>query len=543
MLQKYDISIVKYCFYQNKILLLGDFVTETPKISVIFTTNAMQKFILLLIAIMLTPTLHAQPRCNNLNPMIWADYPDPDVIRVGEYYYMVTTTMHYMPGGPIMRSRDLIHWETVSYLFDSLHDSPAYDLQDGTHYGQGQWATSLRYHNGRFFALFVTNGVPGSWVYSTTDPQQGWHLHAHLRGFYHDPSLFFDDDDRVYVFSGSGSVDITELTADVTSEKEGGFRSHIQVRDSIDNGLLEGSRVIKHNGYYYILMISWPRTGRRQLAYRSRSLSGPWQKQVILDDNFDGLGGVGQGTIVDDTQGKWYGIIFQDRAAVGRILTLSPCRWIDDWPILGDSLGHVPPSPHVATVTRDLQWNHNPDSTSFRWVDSNTLELSPHSTAPNIFMARNTLTWRMWGPQCADTIVLDISKFHDGDNAGFSALNGDAGVLAVSQQGKRRFLTFSSQSVVLDNRKRVTGNNIQEIERIDITGKKRLWLSIHADFRNVRDMATFQYSTDGKSWHTIGTPYHMRFDYRRFFTGTRFALFYYSTLQPGGKISFIMRND
>ena len=101
-----------------------------------------------------------QPQIQVKNPFIWADAPDPDIIRVGEYYYLVTTTMHMFQGAPIMRSTDLVHWETVSYLFDEIKDTPRYDLKEGTVYGRGQWATTLRYHKGTFWALFVANDDP-----------------------------------------------------------------------------------------------------------------------------------------------------------------------------------------------------------------------------------------------------------------------------------------------------------------------------------------------------------------------------------------------
>ena len=470
------------------------------------------------------------------NPLFWADYPDPDIIRVGEYYYLVTTTMHLMPGAPIMRSKDLQHWETVSYLFDELKDIPAYDLNGGTKYGQGQWATSLRYHKGKFYALFVTNGVPGSWIYTTEDPAKGWTLHSHLKGFYHDASLFFDDDDRVYVFSGSGSVDITELEADLSKEKEGGFKRHLEVQDTYDHGLLEGSRVIKHNGYYYLIMISWPRTGRHQLAYRAKSLDGRWEKRDILTDNFDQIGNVGQGTIVDGPNGEWYGVIFQDRGGVGRILTLSPVRWVDGWPLIGDEDGQVTPCNEVSTVTLDRQWNHNPDKTAYTYnAKKKELVLRTASVVDNLFMARNTLTWRMWGPTCSDTVCLDISGMKDGDRAGFAAFNGDAGLLTVCKDGGKTQLVLTEESVVLNQQKQVTDNKVTEKARVDIKGKQ-VWLRIHGDFNRGRDMATFEYSLDGKTFQPLGGEFKMRFDYRRLFMGTRYAVFNYATKTKGGQV-------
>ena len=104
------------------------------------------------------------------NPMLWSDVPDPDVIRVGDYFYLVSTTMHLMPGAPIMRSKDLANWETISYVYDRLTDSPKYDMQQGTVYGRGQWATSLKYHNGKFYVLFAPNEMSAmgdTYIYST----------------------------------------------------------------------------------------------------------------------------------------------------------------------------------------------------------------------------------------------------------------------------------------------------------------------------------------------------------------------------------------
>ena len=275
------------------------------------------------------------------NPVIWADVPDPDVIRVGDDFYMVSTTMHLVPGAPVMHSKDLVNWEVISYLYDRLDGKPAYDLKESTMYGRGQWATSLRYHNGTYYAYFSPNDTPyKGYVYTTSNPRKGWKLLSRIPHF-HDASLFFDDDGRVYVFYGTGQL--RELKPDLTDVLPGGVDMKIFERDESENGLLEGSRVIKHDGKYYLLMISWPAGGkRRQVCYRAGKITGPYEKKVILESDFAGFPYVGQGCIVDDAKGNWYGVIFQDRGGVGRVLTLMPCRWIDGWPILGDENGRVP---------------------------------------------------------------------------------------------------------------------------------------------------------------------------------------------------------
>ena len=231
------------------------------------------------------------------NPILYADVPDMSVCRAGDYFYMVSTTMHLMPGAPIMRSPDMKHWETISYVFPRIDDGPRYDLLEGTAYGQGQWASSIRYHDGKFYVWFTANGAPGrGFVYTATDPAGPWKLLSRPPHF-HDGSLLFDDDGRVYLFHSTGQL--TELKPDLTDVLPGGINQQIFERDADEQGLLEGSSVIKHNGKYYLLMISmdWSIPGRlrREVCYRADKITGPYEKRVILETEFDGHGGVGQG--------------------------------------------------------------------------------------------------------------------------------------------------------------------------------------------------------------------------------------------------------
>ncbi len=488
------------------------------------------------------------------NPVIWADVPDPDVIRVDNYFYMVSTTMHLMPGCPVMRSKDLVNWETIGYVFDKLNDTPRYNLEGGTVYGKGQWATSLRYNNGRFYALFSPNDIPyKSYIYTTDDPAGEWELVSRTEHF-HDSSLLFDDDGRVYVFSGGGNIRVRELNPDLSGVKDGGIDTIAIRPDSTETGLHEGSRVIKHNGKYYAFVISW-RAGkpRRQLCYRADSITGPYEKRVVLQSEFGGFPYVGQGCLVDDADGEWWGMIFQDRGGVGRVLTLNPCRWVDGWPMLGDANGKVP-----ATVTAKIipaegdgivasdefsegkksilwQWNHNPVDEAWSLTDRpGHLRLYTSRIAGNLFEAPNTITQRMEGPGCQAEIKLDFSGMKTGDAAGFAAFNGDSGLLSVTKEENGTYLTASTSSVSIgEPNHAVTGVTDTEIERLTLTGTD-IYLKIKADFTPGRDIATFFYSTDGNEWHPIGNPFKMVFDYRRLFMGTRFAIFNYATSTPGG---------
>ena len=488
------------------------------------------------------------------NPVLWADLPDPDVIRVGDYFYMMSTTMHLMPGAPVMRSKDLINWELTGYVFDKLHETPKYDMEDGTVYGRGQWATSLRYHDGKFYVLFSPNDQPfRSFIYTTEDPMKGWTLHSRMKHF-HDSSLFFDDDGRVYVFSGTG--ELTELNPDLSGVKEGGVSMKLNVRDAEETGLLEGSRVLKHDGKYYLLMISWPNGGkRRQVCYRADKITGPYEKKVILCSDYGGFPYVGQGTIVDDAQGNWYGWIFQDRGAVGRVPTLSPCHWVDGWPMIGDAEGRVPTTmtlpwkadKKIPLVVSDefskgkmklnWQWNHNPIDDAYTLTErKGFLRLKTNKVVKSIYEARNTLTQRMEGPECSGVIAMDVSHMKDGDRAGLSAFNDHAGVLEVAREGGTFILSMKEEDVELDKDKRVTDTQAKVCGTVDLGKAETVYLRVDGDFRLGKDIATFYYSLDGKDWTRIGSDFKMRIDFRKFFMGTKFGIFNYATKTAGGYV-------
>ena len=514
------------------------------------------------------------------NPMLWADVPDPDVIRVGDTFYLVSTTMHLMPGAPVMASKDLKNWETVGYIFDKLTDSPKYDLAFslpldqqkgegvGTVYGRGQWATSLKYHDGKFWALLAPNeqgSMGDTYIFTAPKAEGPWTIHSRLRHF-HDATLFFDDDGTPYVFFGTGEV--CQLTRDLKGVVEGSLRHYFE-REEEERGLLEGTRVIKHNGTYYAMLISQSFGGglnRREVCYRTKDLNAKWEKNVILESRFGGFSYLAQGTIVDTEEGDWYGIMFQDRGGVGRVLTLSPVRWIDGWPMLGDENYKVPDimrpyktgQPVKGIVLPDdfddkklglhWQWNHNPVDNAWSLTERpGFLRLKTCRVVPNLYLAPNTLTQRMEGPGCSGCICMDLTKMKDGDCAGLAAFNGDSGVLTIMKNGKKYTLVMSEQNVTLTNReKAVTKVDVKEVETVDLTKmlnakQPKIWLRLDGDFRpgqrGGRDAANFFYSLDGTQWTQIGTKdYRMIFDYRRFFMGTKFGIFNYATKKTGGYV-------
>lgn len=488
------------------------------------------------------------------NPILWADLPDLSITRNGNDYYLISTTMHLMPGAPVMKSKDLVNWEIISYVFDKLTDNSKYDLVNGSVYGRGQWASSIRYHKGKYYVLFSPNDAPHkSFLYSSANPSGKWDLVSRMQHF-HDNSLFFDDDDRVYVFSGTGSL--KELKSDLSDVNPDGVDTKIFERDPEETGLLEGSQVVKYNGRYYLLMISWPRNGkRRQVCYRADKITGPYEKKVILEDNFAGFPYAGQGCIIDDANGNWYGLIFQDRGGVGRVPLLMPVRWTDGWPMLGDENGKVPltgrtPFKKVAarnrivesddfsakTLKNNWQWNHNPIDSSWSLSEHpGYLRLKTSRVVSNLYLAPNTVTQRMEGPLCSAVISLNISAMKDGDVSGFAAFNGHSGLLSVVKEGNKKFLTMSANVVDLDTDKAVRGVEADEKARVELK-KDLVYLRIDADFNLTKDLARFYYSFDNKNWQRMGPEFKMLFDYTRLFMGTRLAIFNYATKTIGGHV-------
>jgi beta-xylosidase len=246
------------------------------------------------------------------NPILRADFPDPDVIRVEDTYYMVSTTMHFMPGAVILRSFDLIHWEIYTHVYDTLDDTPMQKLNgDQSIYGQGMWAASLRHHRGRFYVCFVANDTRKTYLYQANDISGPWKKQT-IEGFYHDCSLLFDDDDRVYIVYGNTEIYLTELNEYLTGPKLGGLhRWIVRDREGVRLGY-EGTHFYKINQRYYLFFILWlsDGSGRRvEACFSADSLEEEFTGKDVLDDDMGFFNmGVAQGGIVDTPDGDWYAI-------------------------------------------------------------------------------------------------------------------------------------------------------------------------------------------------------------------------------------------
>lgn len=484
------------------------------------------------------------------NPVIWADVPDMAILRVGDVYYMSSTTMHMSPGVPIMKSHDLVDWKLVGYAYDTLADNDALNLQNGkSAYGAGSWASSLRFHDGKFYVSTFSSTTGSTHVYSTADIENGPWKSVSFKPMLHDNSLFFDDDGRVYMIHSAGNLRLTELTADVSGVKPGGVDEVIiENASAVAGGRVglpaEGSQLVKANGKYYLFNITWPRGDiRTQIVHRADKITGPYEGRVILHDR-----GIAQGTIVDTPDGRWYAFLFQDHGSVGRIPYVIPMRWEDGWPVLGDN-GKVPTELDIpadpdglATIIESdefdrqpgdrplplaWQWNHNPVNSLWSLTERpGMLRLQTGSVVSDFVTARNTLTQRTWGPTCSATTLLDTTQMKPGDYAGLGLLQKRYGFVGV-RAGE------SSKSIVMVS---AESESPEQLESIDLS-QETVHFRIDCDFRDLTDKAYFYYSLDGDDWQPIGKPLQMAYTLPHFM-GYRFGLFNYATESAGGSVDF-----
>ncbi len=502
---------------------------------------------LLIVGLFFTPAITTAQQ--GKNPVIFADVPDPSIIRVGNNYYMSSTTMHMSPGLPIMKSADLVNWQMIGYAYDTLANIDELNLNNGkSTYGRGSWASSLRYHNKQFYVSTFAQTTGKTYIFSTKNIEKGPWKRLEFSPSYHDNTIYFDDNGKVYLIWGAGKLSIVELKEDLTGVKPGTERVLIENATAPTRATAglpaEGSQLFKVNGKYYLFNISWPRGGMRTvIIHRADKIDGPWEGRVVFQDL-----GVAQGGLIDTPGGEWYAYLFRDFGSVGRIPYLVPVTWQDGWPVLGingklpESLNRpankplIPGIVHSDEFTRskkdnDLplvwQWNHNPENKLWSVRErAGFLRLKTDRIDTSFLLARNTLTQRTIGPTCSGTVALDISAMKNGDFAGLGLLQSKYGLAGVK-------ITGNGRTIVAVN---AASGKEEVLETIPLN-QNRIYLRADCDFTDKKDIAHFFYSLDGETWKPLGTPLKMSYTIPQFM-GYRFALFNYSTIETGGHSDF-----
>lgn len=476
------------------------------------------------------------------NPLMWGDWPDPDVIRVGSWYYMVSTSMHYVPGCPILKSRDLVNWQMAGYAVSRYTEDARYNLIGGDRYLRGSWAATIRWHNGKFYVGFCTPSWSGEsqghFSMCIADKIEGPWERIIFPEYLYDPGLLFDDDGKVYVVHGQGTLYVTELSADARRVAgppveiwSKGFKSAHELGGGYG---MEGSHAYKINGKYYITCPAGG-TGGWQICLRSDNIYGPYEYKLIMNDDRSYSGnGLHQGGMVRLKNGDWWFVIMQDRGPIGRVPHLVPVKWVDGWPMLGSGGEDVVTYPKPRTgkskkrcspATSDefsssrlglqWQWNHNPDDAHWSLTARRGWMRLTAMKAEDLRHARNTLTQRVQGPSCEGSVEMDALGLRDGDIAGFGVFQFPYAYVAVKQEKSRRHL--------------VMFNDGCEIETADMQGHDRVWIRVRVTDKDFT--AVFFYSLDGKNFFPIGNALHMGLGLD--WTANRFALFHFSTTEGG----------
>ena len=484
------------------------------------------------------------------NPIVFADVPDMSIVRVKNVYYMSSTTMHMSPGVPIMKSKDLVNWDLVSYVYDTLANIDELNLVNGkSTYGRGSWASCIRFHQGIYYVSTFAQTTGKTHIFSTRDIEKGPWKVSSFKPAYHDHTLFFDDDGRVYLIYGAGALKLVELLPDASGVRPGTTEQVIIPDASAPAGpniglKAEGSQLFKVDGKYYLFNITWPKGGMRTVViHRADKITGPYEGRLALQDL-----GVAQGGLIDTPGGTWYAYLFRDYGAVGRIPYLVPVKWIDGWPVLGEN-GKVPDRLDLP-ASRGLipgivasdefsrkkgqpllplawQWNHNPDHGHWSvTARPGYLRLTTARTDTSFLQARNTLTQRTIGPVCSGSTSLDVSQMKEGDFAGLAVLQSRYGLVGIQASKDTKAIVMISAE---------TGRPV-EMARLPLTGEK-VFLKIECDFCDKADIARFYYSLDGKAWTSLGEKLKMTYTLPHFM-GYRFGLFNYATQQAGGYADF-----
>ena len=470
-----------------------------------------------------------------INPILNGDWSDPDAIRVGEKYYMVASDFHFL-GMQILESDDLVNWRIVTQVYDRF-GLPGW--AENRHYAGGSWAPAIRWHDGKFWIYFCTPDE-GLFMTQAERPEGPWSpLHC-VKAVpkWEDPCPFWDDDGQAYLGRsqhGAGPIIVHKMSADG--------------RELLDDGVTvytgpvaEGTKFLKRDGWYYLSIPEGGVEGGWQTVLRSRSIYGPYEKKVVLEQGTTDINGPHQGAIVDTPDGQWWFLHFQRAGALGRVVHLQPMHWsVDGWPVIGvdidrngvgepvrvwtkpfpDSPARLPQSSDDfagATLSPQWQWNHDPADGAWS-LSERPGALTLHALrAERFWFARNTLTQRVLGYESEVTAELDFGSIAAGGRAGLACLGRGSRTFGVASRDGRIVLCLS--------------DDLQETEVASLRGRK-VWLRLRLDIPS--RAYRFSYSLDGRRFEDCGEPFFI--DYGSW-KGVRWGIFHYNTLSDGGAVYF-----
>ncbi len=484
--------------------------------------------------------------------MLYADYSDPDVIRVGRDFYMVASSFHFSPGIPVLKSPDLVHWRIVGHVLPRLPFAAEYDMippftltdaitrptGPGLRYAGGVWAPAIRHHDGRFYVYWPT---PDEGIFMSTapDPAGPWTPPVAVIGEpkLEDPCPFWDEDGSAWLIHsrvGAGPLVLHRMSKDGTRVLDAGT---VIAQDPVQLPVLEGPKLYKRHGWYYIFApIGGVETGSQAVG-RARRITGPYEWRVVLAKGNTQIQGPHQGGYVETAAGAGWFLHFNSTGAFGRIVYLEPVQWREDWPLIGEAVAgaafgqpvaaaplpvNVPTaqwpqlqdSDEFAAPALGMQWewNHNPVDAAWSltarpgWLRLRALP------AAQLVTARNTLTQILQGPAMTATARIDITALSEGQRAGLAMFGVLPAWIGTVKEGGTTRIVFASAG--------------EETAAVPVDGPTlQLRVQVGAE-----QQARFAYSLDeGGHFIELGTPVALRFSWWK---GARPALFTYVRSPP-----------
>ena len=418
-----------------------------------------------------------------INPILNADYSDPDVIRVRDKYYMIASDFHFL-GMQVLESSDMINWKLISQIYHHF-DFPGWD--NNQQYAGGSWAPSIRYHDNKFWVFFCTP-KEGLFMSNAVNPSGPWsplHLVKKVEKW-EDPCPFWDEDGQAYLGRsrhGAGPIIIHKMSADGTRLLDEGMTVYT-------GPVAEGTKIFKKDGYYYLSIPEGGVGTGWQTILRSKNIYGPYEKKVVLEQGSTTINGPHQGAIVDTPDGQWAFFHFQHHHALGSTPNLS------------------------------LQWQFNHNPTDHAWsLSAHPGSLTLKALKSSTFrLARNTLTQKIMGNISEATIAMDFTEIADGQRCGLACMGKENKVLGIKMEKGQKYLYIS--------------NDTTEISTTFLNGNQ-IYLRVSIDMLNQKFQ--YFYSTDNIRFIPYGTSFFIPFG---FWKGARIALYCYNKEQEAGATSF-----
>ncbi|NMA64642.1 MAG: glycosyl hydrolase 43 family protein [Clostridiaceae bacterium] len=465
------------------------------------------------------------------NPVLNADYSDPDIVRVKDDFYMVCSEFHYM-GIPVLHSKDLVNWTIIGQVYDSLKHDPIYDEMEA--YAKGSWAPAIQYHNGLFYIYFCT---PDEGLYMSTaeNPAGPWAPLYEVKRVsgWEDPCPFWDDDGNAYLGHstvGAGPIIIHKMSLDGKHLLDDGIIVYV-------GKIAEGTKIYKRNGYYYLVIPEGGVEAGWQTVLRSKSIYGPFERRVVLQTGNTNVNGPHQGSLIELESGESWFMHFQSAGVLGRVCHLQPVSWVDDWPFIGyqgepvnmfrkpdvgkDYPKCLPQSSDTfdqPILGHQWQWNHNPIHSHWSLTKRPGYLSLEALYATNILNAKNTITQKLMGNSGIITVEMNLENMQSGQHAGLAFLGGkeENWIGIIKDQNDYRIET-------------VTGGIGYHGPKIE---QSTVWFRAMIDLSGITQ---FYFSLDNCDYFQFGGPCRLS---QGFWKGARIGLFSYNTISHGGSADF-----